>query len=59
MIGNRPIGVRNPVCFTFLTSSLRAKNAGSGSPEFCGKPYPGDSNKTVSPFRLLEAALTS
>jgi len=41
MVGNRPVvGVRNPVRFTSTSSYLRAKNAGTGSPESGGKPHP-------------------
>jgi hypothetical protein len=39
MVGNRPVvGVRNPVRSTSSLSYLRAKNAGTGSPE-SGKPH--------------------
>jgi hypothetical protein len=62
MVGDRPVvGVRNPVCFTFISIFLRAKNAGASSPDSGeadpGKPHPGNKNQTVSPVPLLEAAL--
>jgi hypothetical protein len=58
MVGNRPVvGVRNPVRFTSICSFLRAKNAGTDAPESGGEPLPGNQNQTVSPVRLLEAAL--
>jgi hypothetical protein len=58
MVGNRPVvGVRNPVCSTSITSFLRAKNAGTGSPESGDKPHPRKPHRRVSPVRLLEAAL--
>jgi len=57
MVGNRPVvGVRNSVYSTSTSNYLRAKSAGTGSPESGGKPDPGNKNRTVSPVRLLEAA---
>jgi hypothetical protein len=59
MVGNRPTGVRNPVCSTSIYSFLRAKNAGTASPT-SGKACPGetrtDNHLKVSPVLLLEAA---
>jgi len=41
MVGTRPVvGVRNPVRSTSISSYLRVKNAGTGSPESGGKPHP-------------------
>jgi len=62
MVGDRPTGVRNPVCSTSIYSFLRAKNAGTALPT-SGKACPGDTrtdnHPRVSPVPLLEAAYYS
>jgi hypothetical protein len=58
MVGNRPVvGVRNPVRSTSISSFLRAKNAGTGSPESDNATDPAKRHPKSEPCpKLLEAA---